>query len=63
MDMTDGDGETEDIKYAKVSRGTQKKKKAGEWPVGRNGLRKKRVLKEREWTDEKGFLRTFSKLL
>jgi DNA polymerase delta subunit 3 len=43
--------EEEAPKYAKVSRA---KKKA--WPVGANGLRKKRIVKSRQYTDDKGFM-------
>lgn len=47
MELSD----VEEPKYAKASR---TKKKA--WPVGANGLRKKRVVKSREYTDSKGFM-------
>jgi DNA polymerase delta subunit 3 len=54
MDMTDGGLEEEPI-YAKTSRAPKKKA----WPVGSNGLRKKRVMKTREYKDAKGYLRKY----
>jgi DNA polymerase delta subunit 3 len=54
MDMTDGGVEEEPI-YAKTNRAPKKKA----WPVGSNGLRKKRVTKTREYKDAKGYLRKY----
>ncbi|KAG8795112.1 hypothetical protein FRC16_010233 [Serendipita sp. 398] len=40
--------------YAKTKRTAKKKKTA--WPVGTNGLRKRRVVKTREFEDDRGFM-------
>ncbi|KIM33153.1 hypothetical protein M408DRAFT_14022 [Serendipita vermifera MAFF 305830] len=48
MEMSDG---VEEPKYAKVNRAKKSK-----WPLGANGLRKKRIVKTREFTDKRGFL-------
>ncbi|KAG8835224.1 hypothetical protein FRC17_004786 [Serendipita sp. 399] len=42
----------EEPTYAKVKRATKKKG----WPVGANGLRKRRVVKTREFEDDRGFM-------
>lgn len=49
MEMSDG---VDEPKYAKANR-TKKAK----WPVGANGLRKRRLVRTREFTDKRGFLR------
>lgn len=51
MDTTYGG--IEEPKYAKVNRAPKKKT----WPIGSNGLRKKRVVKTREYKDAKNYLR------
>jgi hypothetical protein len=51
--MEVSDNPSEKIQYAKNSR--SQKKKA--WPVGSNGLRKRRTVKTRQYTDARGFLR------
>jgi hypothetical protein len=52
MEMSDD--AIEEPKYAKTTHATKKSKK---WPVGANGLRKRRILHTREYTDARGFLR------
>ena len=47
--------ERDEPMYAKTKRATKKQKG---WPVGANGLRKRRVVKTRESTDKRGFIRT-----
>lgn len=47
--------ETEEPMYAKTKRPTKKQKA---WPMGANGLRKRRVVKTREYTDKRGFIQT-----
>jgi hypothetical protein len=59
MEMSDD--AIEEPKYAKIVRTTKKSKK---WPIGANGLRKRRIVQTREYTDARGFLRaSISKFL
>lgn len=46
----------EDISFEEEPVQKRPKKIREEWPVGRNGLRKRRIEKERMSTDDKGYM-------